>query len=114
MDKQLVEAIKAKTPAPFSFLSGVQTHMQKLEKGRFQDSPRKGMVIPKYDPFMDHVTSLIVNDYKVQVQLGIGRFLGKLNVNDFYGGCTRLHKDFDVMVGKGRGLSPNPFTTWAK
>jgi len=129
MDKQLVEQLLERMPKPSldkfiadvdgtgpcsRFLAGVRTYMQKWEHGRFQDAGRKGMAIPKYDPFMDHVTSLIVNDYQVQVRLGIGRFLGKLNVNDFYGGCTRLHKDFDVMVGKGRGLSPNPFTTWAK
>ena len=129
MDKRLVEAIKAKMPkfdfnelithpgggAPtFSFLAGVQAHMQELEEGRFQDVQRKGMVIPKYDPFMDHVTSLIVNDYKVQVRLGIGRFMGKFNLTEIYGDCHHISNEFDTIIVEKRGLTYNPFTTWAK
>ena len=54
----------------FTFLKVLEETMPQIVGNRFPNGPRGGFhTIPKFDPFQDHVTALVVNDDNVMRKL---------------------------------------------
>lgn len=92
----------------FSFLGQVRENAIKVGKERPLQIGEH--VIPRFDPFHDHLTSLIVNDIRVKIKMGNLFAEEMLNGLVDYRKAFRLDKfKIDMSkaeaIGLGRGLS---------